>query len=148
MGVSAASGSKVGLNDILFESYLKANNLSLAKVPYRDFVQGITDIAEGRVHIYFAAYAISVTDTACTKYQPGPECTSVLGIRVVDLRTGANELSNDLWRPAFGVVYRDEHRRPTRRDSAEAVARRLEGFLPISATPRGNGIVLRALLQK
>ena len=29
-------------------------------------------------------------------------------------------------------------------DSAEAVARRLEGFLPIAAEPRGNGIVLRA----
>ncbi len=29
-------------------------------------------------------------------------------------------------------------------DSAEAVVRRLEGFLPISATPQGNGIVVRA----
>ena len=51
--------STTGLNDVLFESYLKANDLNLARVPYRDFVQGLNDVAENRVHVYFAAYAIA-----------------------------------------------------------------------------------------
>src|SRR5262249_21036529 len=33
--------STTGLNDILFESFLKSNNLNQVRVPYRDFVQGI-----------------------------------------------------------------------------------------------------------
>lgn len=46
-----------GLTDILFQSYLKSNNLSMVRVPYRDLVQALNDVAEGRVHVYYAAYA-------------------------------------------------------------------------------------------
>lgn len=50
--------SATGANDLLFLAWLKAENLNMAKVPYRDTVQAINDLAEGRVHAYVAAYAI------------------------------------------------------------------------------------------
>lgn len=50
--------SATGANDLLFLAWLKTENLNMAKVPYRDTVQARTDLAEGRVHAYVAAYAI------------------------------------------------------------------------------------------
>jgi len=50
--------SVTGANDLLFASFLKTENLNMAKVPYRDTVQAINDLAEGRIHAYVGAYAI------------------------------------------------------------------------------------------
>ena len=50
--------SATGANDLLFAGFLKTENLDMAKVPYRDTVQAINDLAEGRVHAFVAAYAI------------------------------------------------------------------------------------------
>jgi len=50
--------SVTGANDLLFASFLKTENLNMAKVPYRDTVQAINDLAEGRIHSFVAAYAI------------------------------------------------------------------------------------------
>jgi tripartite-type tricarboxylate transporter receptor subunit TctC len=50
--------SATGANDLLFLAWLKTENLNMAKVPYRDTVQAITDLSESRVHAYVAAYAI------------------------------------------------------------------------------------------
>ena len=50
--------SATGANDLLFASFLKAEGLNMAKVPYRDTVLAINDLAEGRVHGYVAAFAI------------------------------------------------------------------------------------------
>jgi tripartite-type tricarboxylate transporter receptor subunit TctC len=50
--------SATGANDLLFVSFLKTEKLEMAKVPYRDTVLAINDLAEGRVHAYVAAYAI------------------------------------------------------------------------------------------
>ena len=50
--------SATGANDLLFASFLKTEGLNMAKVPYRDTVLAINDLAEGRVHGYVAAYAI------------------------------------------------------------------------------------------
>ena len=50
--------SATGANDLLFAAFLKTENLTMSKVPYRDTVQAINDLAEGRVHAYVGAYAI------------------------------------------------------------------------------------------
>ena len=42
----------------LAPAFLKTENLNMAKVPYRDTVLAVNDLAEGRVHGYVAAYAI------------------------------------------------------------------------------------------
>jgi tripartite-type tricarboxylate transporter receptor subunit TctC len=50
--------SATGANDLMFASFLKIEKLNMSKVPYRDPVQPINDLAEGRVHAYVGAYAI------------------------------------------------------------------------------------------
>lgn len=50
--------SATGANDLVFAAFLKTENLNMSKVPYRDPVQPVNDLAEGRVHAYVAAYAI------------------------------------------------------------------------------------------
>jgi tripartite-type tricarboxylate transporter receptor subunit TctC len=50
--------SVTGANDLLFASFLKTEKLEMAKVPYKDPVQAVNDLAEGRIHAYVAAYAI------------------------------------------------------------------------------------------
>jgi tripartite-type tricarboxylate transporter receptor subunit TctC len=50
--------SVTGANDLLFASFLKTEGLTMAKVPYKDTVQAINDLAEGRIHSFVAAYAI------------------------------------------------------------------------------------------
>lgn len=50
--------SATGANDMLFAAFLVAEKLDMSKVPYRDTVQVINDLAEGRVQAYVAAYAI------------------------------------------------------------------------------------------
>lgn len=50
--------SATGTNDFLFTGYLKESGLTMTKVPYRDTVQALNDLAEGRIDAYIAAYAI------------------------------------------------------------------------------------------
>ncbi len=50
--------SVTGANDLLFASFLKTEGLSMAKVPYKDTVQAINDLAEDRIQAFVAAYAI------------------------------------------------------------------------------------------
>ncbi len=50
--------SVTGANDLLFAAFLKTEKLEMAKVPYKDTVQAINDLAEGRIHSYVGAYAI------------------------------------------------------------------------------------------
>jgi tripartite-type tricarboxylate transporter receptor subunit TctC len=47
-----------GISDFLFASLLKSANLDMSKVPYRDTVQPSTDLAEGRIQLYWGALAI------------------------------------------------------------------------------------------
>jgi len=42
----------------LFQAFLKTEKLNMAKVPYKDTVQAINDLAEGRIHAFVGAYAI------------------------------------------------------------------------------------------
>jgi tripartite-type tricarboxylate transporter receptor subunit TctC len=50
--------SITGALDLVLAGFLKGADLSMAKVPYRDPVQAVTDLAEGRIQVYTAAFAI------------------------------------------------------------------------------------------
>jgi tripartite-type tricarboxylate transporter receptor subunit TctC len=50
--------SVTGANDMLFVGFLHSEKLNMVKVPYRDPVQAINDLAEGRIQAFVAAYAI------------------------------------------------------------------------------------------
>jgi tripartite-type tricarboxylate transporter receptor subunit TctC len=47
-----------GATDLILGGYLKSANIDMAKIPYRDTVHALNDAAEGRLHLYWAAYAI------------------------------------------------------------------------------------------
>lgn len=74
-----------GANDLLFAAFLKNQDLKMAKVPYRDTVQAINDLTEGRIHAYIAAYAIvraqvqagKVKVIALTNRRPAPALANV-----------------------------------------------------------------------
>ena len=48
-----------GANELLFAAFLKPENLDMAKVPYKDPVTAINDLAEGRIQAFVSAYAIA-----------------------------------------------------------------------------------------
>lgn len=50
--------SVTGANDLLFAAFLKIEKLDMAKVPYKDPVQAINDLAEDRIQAFVGAYAI------------------------------------------------------------------------------------------
>jgi tripartite-type tricarboxylate transporter receptor subunit TctC len=50
--------SATATNEYLFAAYMKKVGLSMTKVPYKDSVQPINDLAEGRIDFYVGAYAI------------------------------------------------------------------------------------------
>ena len=50
--------SVTGANELLFDSFLKTEKLSMAKVSYKNPVDAANDLAEGRIHPTSAAYAI------------------------------------------------------------------------------------------
>jgi tripartite-type tricarboxylate transporter receptor subunit TctC len=53
---NAAAAS--GLADFLMMGFLKSNNLNMAKVPYRDIMQGPNDLAENRIQLLSSSLAI------------------------------------------------------------------------------------------
>jgi len=50
--------SATGANDFVVAGFLKQENIDIARVPYRDTVQAINDLATGHIQFYVAAYAI------------------------------------------------------------------------------------------
>lgn len=50
--------SATATNEFLLQGYLKETGLDMVKVPYRDTVSAINDLAEGRIQVYIGAYAI------------------------------------------------------------------------------------------
>lgn len=50
--------SATATNEYLFAAYMKKAGLSMTKVPYKDSVQPINDLSEGRIDFYVGAYAI------------------------------------------------------------------------------------------
>jgi tripartite-type tricarboxylate transporter receptor subunit TctC len=54
LNAAAANGN----SDFLLSGFLKSNNLQVAKVPYRDIMQGPNDLAEGRIQLLSSSLAI------------------------------------------------------------------------------------------
>ena len=52
------SAGTTGAVDFVVAGYLKGAGVDVAKVPYRDGVQALNDLAEGRIQLYVAALAI------------------------------------------------------------------------------------------
>jgi tripartite-type tricarboxylate transporter receptor subunit TctC len=47
-----------GMFDFMFAGFLKKHNLDIAKVPYRDTVQAVTDLSQGRIQLMLSAVSI------------------------------------------------------------------------------------------
>lgn len=62
--------SVTGLNDFLFQSYVRNQKLDMVRVPYRDAVQAATDLSEDRIQVYTSAYAISRPQVESGKVRP------------------------------------------------------------------------------
>jgi tripartite-type tricarboxylate transporter receptor subunit TctC len=52
------SASATGANDFVVTGYLKLSGADITRVPYRDAVQAVNDLAEDRIQLYVAAFAI------------------------------------------------------------------------------------------
>jgi len=50
--------SVVAVTDIIIEAYLKKAGLGMARIAYKNPVGAVTDLTEGRIQMYSAAYAI------------------------------------------------------------------------------------------
>jgi tripartite-type tricarboxylate transporter receptor subunit TctC len=48
-----------GVTDFVFDGYFKATGLSVTRVPYRDTVQALNDLGEGRIQLWVGALAIA-----------------------------------------------------------------------------------------
>ena len=46
-----------GISEFVFDGFLKTEGLDIQKVPYKDVVQAMPDLAEGRLNIIFSSYA-------------------------------------------------------------------------------------------
>jgi tripartite-type tricarboxylate transporter receptor subunit TctC len=77
--------SVTGANDLLFASFLKTEKLDMTRVPYKDPVTAINDVAEGRIHAFVGAYAImrprieagKVKAIALTNAQPAEQLKAI-----------------------------------------------------------------------
>jgi tripartite-type tricarboxylate transporter receptor subunit TctC len=56
-----------GLQDLIFNGFLKAENLQIARVPYRDTVQALNDLAENRIQILLTSVTIVQSQVAAGK---------------------------------------------------------------------------------
>jgi tripartite-type tricarboxylate transporter receptor subunit TctC len=73
-----------GLNDFQFNSFVKTAGVTMVRVPYRDAIQAVNDLAENRIQAYSSAFAtarpimqtgkikvIALTNTQPAKILPG-----------------------------------------------------------------------------
>ncbi len=62
--------SVTGLNDFLFQAFVREAKLDMVRVPYRDAVQAANDLAEDRIQAFSSAYAISRPQVESGKIRP------------------------------------------------------------------------------
>jgi tripartite-type tricarboxylate transporter receptor subunit TctC len=48
-----------GVTDYIFDAFFKSSGLAMTRVPYRDTVQALTDLDEGRIQAYIGALTIA-----------------------------------------------------------------------------------------
>ncbi len=91
--------SATGTNEFLFAGFLKTAGLSMQKVPYRDTVQALNDLAEGRIDMYVAALAIMLPQVRAGKVKILAMTNRVRAATMADVPTareaGYPELSFD-----------------------------------------------------
>jgi tripartite-type tricarboxylate transporter receptor subunit TctC len=46
-----------GISEVVFDGFLKTENLDIQKVPYKDVVQAVPDLVEGRINVIYSSYA-------------------------------------------------------------------------------------------
>ena len=46
-----------GMTDMIYDGYFKSQDLAITRIPYRDVVQPMTDLAEGRIQAYVTGFA-------------------------------------------------------------------------------------------
>ena len=81
-----------GATDLVLAAFLKSSGIAMAKIPYRDTVHALNDVAEGRLHLYWAALAIvrgaiqagrvkplAITASEPTSIMPGMPTTAQAG---------------------------------------------------------------------
>jgi tripartite-type tricarboxylate transporter receptor subunit TctC len=47
-----------GISELVFDGFVKAEGLDIQKVPYKDVVQAVPDLVEGRINIMYTSYAV------------------------------------------------------------------------------------------
>jgi tripartite-type tricarboxylate transporter receptor subunit TctC len=52
------SAAVAGITELAFDYFAQRAGLTFTKVPYRDIVQAVNDLAEGRLQVYSSSYAI------------------------------------------------------------------------------------------
>jgi tripartite-type tricarboxylate transporter receptor subunit TctC len=52
------SAAVPGITELAFDYFAKAAGVTFAKIPYRDIVQAVNDLAENRLQVYTSSYAI------------------------------------------------------------------------------------------
>ncbi len=50
--------STTGATDLIINAFFRTSGISMTRIPYRDGVQAQNDVAEGRLSLYWSAYAI------------------------------------------------------------------------------------------
>jgi tripartite-type tricarboxylate transporter receptor subunit TctC len=50
--------STTGATDLIINAFFRTSGVNMTRIPYRDGVQAQTDVAEGRLQLYWSAYAI------------------------------------------------------------------------------------------
>ena len=86
-----------GLNDFQFQAFVKVAGIDMVRVPYRDGVQALNDLAENRIQTYSSAYAIArpqveagkvkviaLTNTARAAILPGVQIAREAGHPVLE----------------------------------------------------------------
>ena len=86
-----------GINDFQFMALVKTAGIDAVRVPYRDVVQAVNDLAESRIQIYCAAYAtlrpmaeagklkvIALTNTSRVSFLPDVPTTREAGFPALE----------------------------------------------------------------
>lgn len=47
-----------GISELVFDGFVKSEGLDIQKVPYKDVVQAVPDLVEGRINVMYTSYAV------------------------------------------------------------------------------------------
>jgi len=78
-----------GALDIMFEGWLKSIGVDIKKVPYRNPVEAVNDLAAGRVQVYESAYAIARPQIQAGKIKVLAVTNTARGSAIPDVPTAA-----------------------------------------------------------